>query len=80
MSAWRLASAASATGTLVVEVGTIEVVATSVALVVESFDTGTVYVAFDNHRWGDFKPYLYASTDGGKDFIGTKARPFGQGG
>lgn len=32
------------------------------------FDTNTVYVAFDNHRWGDFKPYLYVSRDGGKTF------------
>ncbi|MEO7521000.1 MAG: hypothetical protein ABIW79_04215, partial [Gemmatimonas sp.] len=33
-----------------------------------AFDTNTVYVAFDNHRWGDFKPYLFASRDGGKSF------------
>ena len=32
------------------------------------FDTNVVYVAFDNHRWGDFKPYLYVSRDGGKSF------------
>jgi len=32
------------------------------------FDTNVVYVAFDNHRNGDFKPYLYASKDGGKTF------------
>ena len=32
------------------------------------FDTATVYVAFDNHRWGDFKPYLFVSNDGGKSF------------
>ena len=32
------------------------------------FDTATVYVTFDNHRWGDFKPYVFASTDGGKSF------------
>lgn len=32
------------------------------------FDTSVVYVAFDNHRWGDFKPYLFASHDGGKTF------------
>jgi photosystem II stability/assembly factor-like uncharacterized protein len=32
------------------------------------FDTATVYVTFDNHRWGDFKPYLFVSTDGGKSF------------
>ncbi len=33
-----------------------------------AFDTNTVYVTFDNHRWGDFKPYIYVSTDGGKSF------------
>jgi hypothetical protein len=32
------------------------------------YDTNTVYVAFDNHRWGDFKPYLFVSNDGGKSF------------
>lgn len=29
------------------------------------FDTNTVYVALDNHKSGDFKPYLYKSTDRG---------------
>ena len=32
------------------------------------FDTETFYVAFDNHRWGDFKPYLFVTNDGGKSF------------
>ncbi len=32
------------------------------------FDTNTVWVAFDNHRVNDFKPYLFVSTDGGKSF------------
>ncbi|MEP6991680.1 MAG: hypothetical protein ABJA80_12190, partial [bacterium] len=32
------------------------------------FDTLTFYVAFDNHRWNDFTPYLYATTDGGRSF------------
>ena len=32
------------------------------------FDSGTVYVAFDNHRVNDFAPYVYASTDFGKTF------------
>ncbi|MEO8620986.1 MAG: hypothetical protein ABI625_07965 [bacterium] len=32
------------------------------------FDTLTFYVAFDNHRWNDFTPYLYATEDGGKTF------------
>ncbi len=32
------------------------------------FDTETFYVSFDNHRWGDFKPYLFVTNDGGKSF------------
>jgi photosystem II stability/assembly factor-like uncharacterized protein len=32
------------------------------------FDTLTFYVAFDNHRWNDFTPYLYMTSDGGKSF------------
>lgn len=30
------------------------------------FDAGTVYAALDNHKYGDFKPYLIKSTDKGK--------------
>lgn len=29
-------------------------------------DANTVYAAFDNHKTGDFKPYLYRSADRGK--------------
>ncbi len=29
-------------------------------------DANTVYAAFDNHKTGDFKPYLYRSSDRGK--------------
>jgi photosystem II stability/assembly factor-like uncharacterized protein len=32
------------------------------------FDTLTFYVAFENHRWNDFKPYLFVTNDGGKSF------------
>ncbi|MCC7194634.1 MAG: hypothetical protein IT356_03660 [Gemmatimonadaceae bacterium] len=32
------------------------------------FDTLTFYVTFDNHRYNDFKPYVYATTDGGRTF------------
>jgi hypothetical protein len=32
------------------------------------FDSLTAYVAFDNHRWNDFTPYLYVTTDGGRSF------------
>jgi photosystem II stability/assembly factor-like uncharacterized protein len=28
-------------------------------------DANTVYAAFDNHKTGDFKPYIYKSTDRG---------------
>jgi photosystem II stability/assembly factor-like uncharacterized protein len=31
-------------------------------------DTNTFYVAYDNHRNGDFAPYLYMTTDGGRSF------------
>jgi photosystem II stability/assembly factor-like uncharacterized protein len=31
-------------------------------------DSATIYVTFDNHRTGDFKPYLYVSNDFGKTF------------
>ena len=30
------------------------------------YDVNTVYVALDNHKYGDFNPYLYKSTDKGK--------------
>ena len=32
------------------------------------FDSLTAYVAFDNHRWNDFQPYLYVTNDGGRTF------------
>ncbi len=32
------------------------------------FDSLTAYVAFDNHRWNDFTPYIYVTTDGGRTF------------
>jgi len=32
------------------------------------FDAGTVYAALDNHKFGDFKPYLIKSTDAGKSW------------
>ena len=32
------------------------------------FDTLAFYVAFDNHRYNDFTPYLYATNDGGRTF------------
>lgn len=32
------------------------------------FDTLTFYVALDNHRWNDFTPYVFVTTDGGRTF------------
>jgi photosystem II stability/assembly factor-like uncharacterized protein len=32
------------------------------------FDSLTFYVTFDNHRWNDFTPYVYVTTDAGKTF------------
>jgi hypothetical protein len=32
-------------------------------------DAGTVYVAYDNHQNGDFKPYLLKSSDKGKTWV-----------
>ena len=31
-------------------------------------DAGTVYVAYENHQNGDFKPYLIKSSDRGKSW------------
>ncbi|NOZ78015.1 MAG: glycosyl hydrolase [Acidobacteria bacterium] len=36
------------------------------ALVASASDPNLVYAAFDNHKMGDFKPYLYRSTDRGR--------------
>merc|ERR1711934_595088 len=32
------------------------------------FDVNTVYVLLDNHKFGDYNPYVYKSTDGGKSW------------
>jgi len=32
------------------------------------YDADTVYVCFDNHKYGDFKPYLMKSTDRGRSW------------
>ena len=32
------------------------------------FDSATFYVAFDNHRENDFKPYIYVTNDWGRTF------------
>lgn len=38
-------------------------------IVASQHDAGTVYVVFENHQNGDFKPYLIKSTDRGKSFV-----------
>ncbi|MBK7407772.1 MAG: glycosyl hydrolase [Saprospirales bacterium] len=36
------------------------------------FDANTAYVALDNHKYGDFQPYLYKTTDRGKTWKSIK--------
>jgi photosystem II stability/assembly factor-like uncharacterized protein len=38
-------------------------------IVASQHDAGTVYVAYENHQNGDFKPYLIKSTDRGKTWL-----------
>ena len=33
------------------------------------FDSNTVYVLLDNHKFGDYKPYAYKSVDGGESWV-----------
>lgn len=40
-------------------------------LAASNFDPNIVYAAFDNHKNGDFKPYLLKSTDSGKSWTST---------
>lgn len=37
------------------------------------FDENTVYVALDNHKFGDFTPYLFKSTNKGKSWESLRA-------
>jgi photosystem II stability/assembly factor-like uncharacterized protein len=37
-------------------------------LVADRFERGTVYAVLDNHKAGDFAPYLFKSTDAGKSW------------
>jgi photosystem II stability/assembly factor-like uncharacterized protein len=37
------------------------------------FDESNVYIALDNHKTGDFRPYLYKSTDKGKTWKSIKS-------
>ena len=36
------------------------------------FDANTVYAALDNHKFGDFTPYIFKSTDAGKSWISIR--------
>jgi photosystem II stability/assembly factor-like uncharacterized protein len=36
------------------------------------FDANTAYAAFDNHKYGDFEPYLYKTTDRGKTWTSIR--------
>ena len=38
-------------------------------IVASQHDAGTVYVAYENHQNGDFKPYFLRSTDKGKSWV-----------
>jgi photosystem II stability/assembly factor-like uncharacterized protein len=42
-------------------------------IVASNHDAGTVYASFDNHKNGDFAPYLLKSTDAGKSWTSIKA-------
>ncbi len=39
------------------------------------FDANTVYIALDNHKSGDFKPYLFKSTDRGNTWQSISGNP-----
>ncbi|HKK61290.1 MAG TPA: hypothetical protein VJ951_01950 [Bacteroidales bacterium] len=54
-----------------IEVGSIEgIPATAFVndIRADLFDANTVYAALDNHKYGDFKPYLIKSTNAGKSW------------
>jgi photosystem II stability/assembly factor-like uncharacterized protein len=38
-------------------------------IVASQYDAGTVYVAYENHQNGDFKPYLIKSSDKGRSWV-----------
>ena len=42
-------------------------------LAASSFDVSTVYATFENHKYGDFKPYVLKSTDAGKTWSSITA-------
>jgi len=42
-------------------------------VIASQFDKNTAYVCFNHHRYGDFKPYLLKTTDGGKTWTSIAA-------
>jgi photosystem II stability/assembly factor-like uncharacterized protein len=42
-------------------------------VIASRFDKNTAYVCFNHHRYGDFKPYLLKTTDGGKKWTSISA-------
>ncbi|MBL7775917.1 MAG: glycosyl hydrolase, partial [Saprospiraceae bacterium] len=42
-------------------------------IIASRFDKNTAYVCFNHHRYGDFKPYLLKTTDGGKTWTSLSA-------
>jgi photosystem II stability/assembly factor-like uncharacterized protein len=42
-------------------------------VIASRFDKNTAYVCFNHHRYGDFKPYLLKTTDGGKKWTSIAA-------
>ena len=42
-------------------------------IMADKFEANTVYVAFNNHKNGDFKPYILKSTDKGKSWTAIQA-------
>jgi photosystem II stability/assembly factor-like uncharacterized protein len=42
-------------------------------VIASNYDPNVVFAAFDNHKNGDFKPYLLKSTDGGKTWSSIAA-------
>ncbi len=39
----------------------------------DMYDENTVYAVFDNHKYGDYQPYIYKSTDKGKKWKSVSA-------
>ncbi len=42
-------------------------------VIASQFDKNTAYVCFNHHRFGDFKPYILKTTDGGKSWKSISA-------